>query len=204
MDFRRRRLLTALSAAGAALLVPAPAAGARVRPDEARTMRFVPAAALSEAERGRHEHYMAMAIELIESDSGPFGTVIVDRARDEVVCSGKVEYRENPIFHGEIVAINDCAKRRPRVEWGDLTLYTTAEPCPMCQSAVLWTGISQVVYGTSIQDMIRFGINQIRLESPTVAAAAPFYDGSIVGGVLRERTDEIIRAWAEARRRRRG
>ena len=90
------------------------------------------------------------------------------------------------------------------MQWGNLTLYTTAEPCPMCQSAVLWTGISQVVYGTSIQDLIRYGINQIRLESPTVAAAAPFYEGSIVGGVLKERTDEIIRAWAAARRKRRG
>ena len=204
MDQRRRRLVTTLSAAGAALLVSAPSRAARVGPDEARTMGFIPAAALSEAQRKRHEQYMAMAIELISKDAGPFGSVIVDRERDEVVCSGKVEYRENPIFHGEIVAINDCAKHRPRVEWSNLTLYTTAEPCPMCQSAVLWTGISQVVYGTSIQDMIQFGINQIRLESPTVAAAAPFYEGSIVGGVLKERTDEIIRAWAVARRQRRG
>ena len=204
MDQGRRRLVTTLSAAGAALMVPAPSLAARVGPDEARTMGFIPAAALSEAQRKRHERYMAMAIELIAKDSGPFGSVIVDRERDEVVCSGKVAYRENPIFHGEIVAINDCAKHRPRVEWSNLTLYTTAEPCPMCQSAVLWTGISQVVYGTSIQDMIQFGINQIRLESLTVAAAAPFYEGSIVGGVLKERTDEIIRAWAVARRQRRG
>ena len=204
MDYRRRRFLTALSAGGAALLVPVPGTGARVGPDEARTIRFVPATALAKAERERHERYMAMAIELIASDSGPFGSVIVDRERDEVVCSGRGEHRENPIFHGEIVAINSCAKHRPKVEWGNLTLYTTAEPCPMCQSAVLWTGISQVVYGTSIQDLIRFGINQIRLESPAVAAAAPFYEGSIVGGVLKERTDEIIRAWAMARRERRG
>ena len=204
MNYRRRRLLTAFSATGAALLMPAPSARTRVGPDEARAVRFVPAAALTDAERERHEHYMAMAIDLVSNDSGPFGAVIVERERDEVVCSGKVEYRENPIFHGEIVAINNCAKHRPKVRWENLTLYTTAEPCPMCQSAVLWTGISQVVYGTSIQDMIRMGINQIRLESPTVAAAAPFYDGSIVGGVLNERTDEIIRAWAEARRERRG
>lgn len=130
--------------------------------------------------------------------------MIVERERDEAVCSGKVEYRENPILHGEIVAIPNCAKHRPRVDWGNLTLYMTAEPCPMCQSVVLWTDISQVVYGISIQDMIRMGINQIRVESPTVAAAAPFYEGSIVGGVLQKRTDEIIHAWAVARRRRRG
>ncbi len=204
MDYRRRRLLTALSAAGAALLMPASSARARVGPNEARMIRSVPAAALTKVERERHEHYMAMAIELVANNSGPFGSVIVERERDEVVCNGKVRYRENPIFHGEIVAINNCAKHRPRVEWSNLTLYTTAEPCPMCQSAILWTGISQVVYGTSIQDLIRFGINQIRLESPTVAAAAPFYEGSIVGGVLKERTDEIIRAWAVARRQRRG
>lgn len=204
MDHRRRRLLTALPAVGAALMMPAPCTRARVAPDEARVMRFVPAAALTASERERHEHYMAMAVELVANNGGAFGSVIVERKRDEVICSGKGEYRENPIFHGEIVAINNCARHRPRVEWGNLTLYTTAEPCPMCQSAVLWTGISQVVYGTSIQDLIGMGINQIRLESPTVAAAAPFYEGTIVGGVLKERTDEIIRAWAIARRQRRG
>ena len=32
-----------------------------------------------------------------------------------------------------------------------LVLYTTAEPCPMCQGAISWSGIGTVVSGTSIK-----------------------------------------------------
>jgi tRNA(adenine34) deaminase len=32
-----------------------------------------------------------------------------------------------------------------------LVLYTTAESCPMCQAAILWSGIGTVVFGSSIR-----------------------------------------------------
>jgi tRNA(adenine34) deaminase len=50
----------------------------------------------------------------------------------------------------EIVVINRCAADHPSVDWTALDLYTTAEPCAMCQSAVEWAGIPTVYYGTSI------------------------------------------------------
>lgn len=31
--------------------------------------------------------------------------------------------------------------------------YTTAEPCPMCQAAILWSGIGTVVLGSSIRSL---------------------------------------------------
>jgi tRNA(Arg) A34 adenosine deaminase TadA len=86
------------------------------------------------------------------------------------------------------------------VEWRHLTLYTSAEPCPMCGSAIVWTGISEIVYGASVEDLTSFGINQFHLDSPTIAAAAPFYSGKIIGGVLKDRANELYRKWAESRR----
>lgn len=71
MNYRRRKLLKALPAAGAALMLPVPSTERRVAPNHARAARFVPAAALTEAERERHEHYMAKAIELVANDSVP-------------------------------------------------------------------------------------------------------------------------------------
>lgn len=63
-------------------------------------------------------------------------------------------------------------------------------------SAIAWTRIPEVVYGTSIEDLIKLEINQIGLDSPTVAAAAPFYSGRIIGGVLGERADRMYQRWA--------
>ena len=175
--------------------------GARARDSGARSVDFTPADALTAEERARHERYMKMALDRLEVDyadssRGPFATVIVNRHTGEIVCEGVNRYRESPTFHGEIVAINACARVTPKVEWRELALYTTAEPCPMCMSAIVWTRIPEIVYGTSIEELIRLGVNQIRLDSPTVAAAAPFYSGRIIGGVLRERADPMYRRWA--------
>ena len=102
-------------------------------------------------------------------------------------------------MHGEIVAILECAKIEPRVNWRELTLYTTAEPCPMCMSAIVWNRIPEVVFGTSVEELIELGSNQFRLDSSTVAASAPFYSGRIIAGVLQERANELYRKWASTR-----
>jgi tRNA(adenine34) deaminase len=194
----RRALLVSLSAAAA--MVASSRTG-RTREIGARSVTFTPADELTAEERRRHEGYMKLALDKLEPvpterQSGPFATVIVNRHTGDIVCQGVNRYRENPIFHGEMVAINACAKVMPKVEWRDLALYTTAEPCPMCMSAIVWTRIPEVVYGTSVEDLIKLGVKQFRLDSATIAAAAPFYSGRIVGGVLRERADPIYRSWA--------
>jgi tRNA(Arg) A34 adenosine deaminase TadA len=198
---QRRGFVAGLSAAIGAAWAWSASTG-RAHEDRAQSVAFVPAGQLSAEERARHERYMAMALELAEDRPGPFAAVIVDRRTGEVVCRGLNANRQgNRIQHGEIVAINACAAAKPEIEWRDAVLYTTAEPCPMCMSAIVWTAIPEVVYGTSIETLIGLGINQFRLDSPTVAAAAPFYSARIVGGILAERTDEMYRNWAAERRR---
>lgn len=192
----RRALLVDLPAAaglGASTLTRA----GHAREIGSRSVTFTPAHALTAEERTRHEGYMKIALDSLEgAPAGPFAAVIVNRHSGEIVCRGVGQQRENPIFHGEIVAINACARVTPKVAWANLALYTTAEPCPMCMSAIVWTRIPELVFGTSIEELIKLGINQIRLDSATVAAAAPFYSGMIVGGVLGERADEVYRDWA--------
>jgi tRNA(adenine34) deaminase len=201
MDLQRRGVLIAAPAAVTAIQAWSDSVG-QAGELPAQSVSFTPAGQLSAEERGRHERYMAMALELVETQAaGPFAAVIVDRRTGDVVCRGVNSNRQgNSIQHGEIVAINACAAANPEIEWPHHALYTTAEPCPMCMSAIVWTRIPEVVYGTSIETLIALGSNQIRLDSPTVAAAAPFYSARIVGGVLAERTDEIYRNWGARRR----
>jgi tRNA(adenine34) deaminase len=200
MNPQRRALLTDLPAVAgiAALTSPRTCKAGEAGP---RSVSFTPAEALTAGERMRHERYMNRALDMLEGDagerpSGPFAAVIVNRHTGDIVCEGINRYFENPTFHGEIVTINACARVTPKVEWRDLALYTTAEPCPMCMSAIVWTRIPEVIYGTSVEKLIKLGVNQFCLDSPTIAAAAPFYSGRIVGGVLRERADPIYRDWA--------
>ena len=158
--------------------------------------------ALSMRERQRHERMMAIAIKAAKSSSSaPFGAVIVDRRTGENVCTGANDSEGNPTHHGEIVAINNCAREHPGLEWREMVLYTTAEPCPMCAGAITWARIGETVYGTSIDTLFSLGVDQILIDSPTVARAASFYRGRIIAGILRGETDRLYADWVASWRK---
>ena len=132
-----------------------------------------------------HEDYMRLAIESARTVSSvPFAAVIVRRATGECLAIGANRSAENPILHGEIDAIIRCAEVHPDVDWTELAIYSTAEPCCMCQSAIAWAGISTVYYGTSIRYLQRKGWKQIDIRADEVARRTPFREISIVGGIL--------------------
>lgn len=140
-----------------------------------------------------HEAHMALAIAVAKKAAkAPFGTVIVCQSGGRVVCEGVNRSEENRILHGEIDA---CLKLTDlHVEdVSDLILYTTAEPCPMCQSAILWTGIQKVVFGTSIPTLIELGWNQIDIPSQSIVESCSFADCEITGGILKEECDALFR-----------
>lgn len=164
---------------------------------EAR-VRVNAAGDLEPAVRARHEVFMRQALaQARKNEAAPFGAVIVEREDGRVLAAAVNASHESPILHGETAAIDRCARDHLDVRWKGTTLYTTAEPCPMCAAAIAWTGIDEVVIGTSIDTIARLGMDQIRLACADVLRAAPFYRGRLVTGVLCEETDRLYRDWAE-------
>lgn len=53
----------------------------------------------------------------------------------------------DPTAHAEIVALRQAARKLRNYRLPRATLYTTAEPCPMCCGAVLQARLARVVYG---------------------------------------------------------
>ena len=88
---------------------------------------------------------------------GPFGTVIVKDGK--VIAKGHNEVIKNhdATCHGEMVAIRKASKKLGTYSLKDCVLYTTAEPCPMCLGAILWSNISKVYYGCNIVDTENIG-----------------------------------------------
>lgn len=110
-----------------------------------------------------HDRYMARAIELsrkaaiIDSSGGAFGTVIVKDG--EIIGEGRncVVAENDPTWHGEIEAIRNACRKLGSFSLEGATLYTSAEPCPMCLAATYWAGIKDVYYAATIADALKYG-----------------------------------------------
>lgn len=141
----------------------------------------------------QHEPFMRKAIEIArQNPRAPFGAVIVDSKTSEVVAEGVNREEENPIWHGEMVALH--ALSVPSADRSRLILYTTAEPCPMCQAAIVWSGVGEVVYGTSTSTLLSLGLPAFVVRAEEVATRANFAACNLVGGILEAECDELFRA----------
>lgn len=140
-----------------------------------------------------HKLYMQRAIELATNvPDFPFGALIVDRDSGKILAEGWNKSAINPTFHGEIDAINQLVLSSPGIDGNQLVLYTTAEPCPMCQGAILWTGIEMVVFGTSIRSLQKMGWRQIDILAEEVIRRSPAWKCTIIGGVLEQECDALF------------
>jgi tRNA(adenine34) deaminase len=145
--------------------------------------------------QSEHERYMRRAIALTANNpKAPYAAVLVDPATNEIVAEGWNKSRQNPLLHGETDAINNCANRKPGIDWKQLTLYTTAEPCPMCTAAALWAGIPMIVYGSSIPFLTSLGGGQIDIRSTEVVRRTSFRKAVVLGGVLEEECNALFLA----------
>lgn len=166
------------------------------------------------------EYWMQQAIQALHDLVSPcpfaaYGTVIVNHTstseKGDLVCIGAnaVGSTGNPTLHGEIAGIKNCTailtdrdgqyKLSPSealAAFEDLTLYTTAEPCPMCATAIRWGGFRECVFGTSIATLIKQGWSQLDLPSTEVfqRSHALGHHTDLLEDVLAPETDPYL-AW---------
>lgn len=97
---------------------------------------------------------MAVAIQLARSQAGkphgrPFGAVIVSGG--EILARGfnRTMLDRDPTAHAEIVALRRACKKAGTIDLGLCVIYASCQPCPMCLSAIYWSGIRSVYFGCS-------------------------------------------------------
>ena len=142
-----------------------------------------------------HEFFMRRAIELaLNVPEVPFGALIVNRDTNEILAEGWNKTSINPTWHGEIDAINQLVLRQESLDASKLVLYTTAEPCPMCQAAILWAGIGMVVFGTSIRFLQNNGWHQIDILAQEVIHRSPHWSCKLISGVLEKDCNALFQS----------
>lgn len=128
---------------------------------------------------------MRLALEEAAKGDFPFGAVITRNGK--VLAKGRnlSKQQRDPTAHGEMVAIRRFLAEYGPEELKGTTLYTSGESCPMCMGAIVWCGISRVVYGASIAQLAT-KIGQIMITDQEIADKSPFAEISLTGGVLAE------------------
>ena len=100
--------------------------------------------------------FMAMATKLsydnIDKGGGPFGAVIVKG--DEVISTGanSVTLLNDPTAHAEVLAIRNACAQLKDFRLTDCIVYSSCEPCPMCLSALYWTGVKKIFFANTKED----------------------------------------------------
>lgn len=96
------------------------------------------------------KNMMQAAIEVAEKNKTPFGAALAMGNELFATAANQSKQKNDPTAHAEIEVIRKLSDQIQKTNLSGFTLYTTCEPCPMCMSAIIWSGIQTLVYGCDI------------------------------------------------------
>jgi tRNA(adenine34) deaminase len=110
----------------------------------------------------KHQGYMEIALQqarkALSIGDFPVGCVMV--YQDEIIATGRrcnSFGKVNEMDHAEMVALRSLFDSEREVDIGQVTVYSTMEPCLMCFSTMLVNGIRKIAY--SYEDAMGGGTN---------------------------------------------
>lgn len=85
-------------------------------------------------------------------DGGPFGAVIIKDGEIISSAHNTVLKSKDATAHAEINAIREASRKLNTHDLSGCILYTSAQPCPMCLSAIIWANIKEVYYANTKEE----------------------------------------------------
>ncbi len=140
------------------------------------------------------EYFMNEAIKEAQkafaADEIPVGAVIV--SKDKIIARGHnmTENLSDVTAHAEMIAITAAENYLGSKFLDECIMYVSLEPCLMCAGAINWARVGKLVYGASEP---KFGYTKI-------SSKAINEKTQVIGGVLEERSAELMKAFFESKR----
>ncbi|MGV2827055.1 nucleoside deaminase [Myxosarcina sp. GI1(2024)] len=141
-----------------------------------------------------HENFMRIALEEAKKGDLPYGAVLV-KDREVIIRGHNTAQTDNDVLaHAETNVLRSFTTQNSYSldALKGYTLYTTCEPCPMCAAACVWAGLSEIVFGASIKNLIGIGSKQIDLTCEEVIARG-FQNVKVTKGILAHECLELFK-----------
>lgn len=108
--------------------------------------------------------YMSAAVESAREGirlghGGPFGAAVECGGEVIAVAHNTVLRDRDPTCHAELNAIRLASAHLGTHVLTECTLYTTAEPCPMCMAGIYWARIPRVYVGVRCRCAAHYGFD---------------------------------------------
>ncbi|MGL6278165.1 MAG: nucleoside deaminase [Gaiella sp.] len=82
-----------------------------------------------------------------------FGAIVVHDRRVIGLGPSRVVALRDATAHAELEAIRDASRREGSSDLSGAVLYSTSQPCPMCETAAAYAGIARMVQGTGLTEL---------------------------------------------------
>jgi tRNA(adenine34) deaminase len=154
-------------------------------------------------ERELDEKYMKMALEEAklagQRREVPVGAVLVKGNRVLSKDHNRCIELSDPTAHAEVLILRKAGEALGNYRLNDTVMYVTAEPCPMCVSAMVHGRISRLVYGTPEP---KFGAAGSKFK--LLRDSRFNHRIEVTRGILEKECAEVLKSFFKKRRRKRG
>ena len=138
------------------------------------------------------EYFMRLALAEAKKGDAPYGAVIVKDNEVVAIAHNTVRRDNDPSAHAEINVIRSLTAKIKNPSLEGYSIYTTGEPCPMCATACVWSGVSEIIYGASIQDLLTINQSQINISCEEVIAKS-FRNIKVTKGILKNECLQLFK-----------
>ena len=142
------------------------------------------------------EKFIDIAIDLSSKAKFPYGAIVVRKGNIIGKSNDSVPVSDTIYTHAELIAIESAVLNiKESISRGNLhecTLYTSCEPCMMCQEAILAEGISRVVYAATIEDSSKYFCEEFPVSLESIVKRSNSHI-KIVPELHREKAIEVLK-----------
>jgi len=127
----------------------------------------------------------------IEKGNWPFGAGIIHNGKPVVVAHNIVLDTHDPTAHAEVNAIRQVCAQLKTIDLSGYEIYTSCAPCPMCFSAIVWSGIRRIIYSAFPEDYSILGFTSF-IVHPEKMAEISKVSIEIEGGLMRKESQALF------------